>query len=184
VSLYRIKVPTGDPKCPPEVRRAKFILEEIKKKVDLSEGEEDLEIGGEEGEDTISSAAGYTREADGDRTGTARSDGDFDGDRNNLSGGEDNEDEGEEMSLRDANNSTNDIVAPSSNEVNESVHRVPTIARRKRQVLVAAALAAEAAVIPPPSLGVVIEIESQGRVPNELVAMLTTRMTTSPCSSS
>ena len=88
------------------------------------------------------------------------------------------------MSLRDANNSTNDIVAPSSNEVNESVHRVPTIARRKRQVLVAAALAAEAAVIPPPSLGVVIEIESQGRVPNELVAMLTTRMTTSPCSSS
>ncbi len=77
VLLYRSKVPTGDPKCPPEVWPAKFIvLEEIKKKVDLSGGKEDLEIGDEEGEDTISSAAGCTRDADGDRTGTA-SDGDF-----------------------------------------------------------------------------------------------------------
>jgi hypothetical protein len=128
VSLYRSKVPTGDPKCPPEVRRAKFILEEIKKKVDLSEGEEGLDVGDEEEEDAISSAAGYTRNADGNHTGTA-SDGDFDGDGDNLSGGEDDEDEGEEMSLRGASNSTNDIVAPNRNEVNESVHRVPTVAR-------------------------------------------------------
>jgi hypothetical protein len=38
------------------------------------------------------------------------------------------------MSLTGANNSTNDIVAPSSNEFNESVHRVPTIARRTASV--------------------------------------------------
>jgi hypothetical protein len=71
--------------------------------------------------------------------------------------------------------------------------------QEKRQVLVAAALAAEAAVmeeemlqrggiqallLPPPSLGVVIEIKYQGWVPNELVAMRTTRMMTSPSSSS
>ncbi len=40
VSIYRKKVPTGDPKCPPDVRRAKFIIDQIQKSVDLSEGKE------------------------------------------------------------------------------------------------------------------------------------------------
>ena len=110
VSLYWSKVQRGDPKFSPEVRWAKIILEEIKKEVDSPEGEEGHDVGDEEGEDTtISSAAGYTHDADGDRTATA-SEGDFDGDGNNLWGGEDNEDKGEKMSLRGANNSTNDIV--------------------------------------------------------------------------
>jgi hypothetical protein len=42
----------------------------------------------------------------------------------------------------------------------------------------------QALLLPPPSLGVVIEIKYQGWVPNELVAMRTTRMMTSPSSSS
>ena len=38
--LYLQKIPTGDPHCPLEVRRAKRIYEEIKKRTDLSDGEE------------------------------------------------------------------------------------------------------------------------------------------------
>jgi hypothetical protein len=38
VSLYQKRTPTGDPKCPSEVRRAKQLYEEIKKKADLSDG--------------------------------------------------------------------------------------------------------------------------------------------------
>jgi hypothetical protein len=37
--LYLKKIPTGDPHCPPEVRRAKIINEEIMQKADLSDGE-------------------------------------------------------------------------------------------------------------------------------------------------
>ena len=37
--LYLKKIPTGDPKCPPEVRRAKRIYELIKNKTDSSDGE-------------------------------------------------------------------------------------------------------------------------------------------------
>ena len=50
--------------------------------------------------------------------GTA-SDGDFDGDSHSLPGGEDNEEEGEEMSLRGTNNShtTVSTVAPLRNQV-------------------------------------------------------------------
>jgi hypothetical protein len=45
--LYRHRLPTGDPNCPPDVRRAKRIHEEIKAKVDLSDGED------EEGDDVL-----------------------------------------------------------------------------------------------------------------------------------
>ena len=45
--LYRHRMPTGDPNCPPDVRRAKRIHEEIKGKVDLSDGED------EEGDDVL-----------------------------------------------------------------------------------------------------------------------------------
>ncbi len=45
VSLYRIKVPTGDPKCPPEVRRAKFILEDIKKRLTYLKAKKILKLG-------------------------------------------------------------------------------------------------------------------------------------------
>jgi hypothetical protein len=37
--LYLKETPTGDPHCPPEVKRAKIIYEEIKQKADLSDGE-------------------------------------------------------------------------------------------------------------------------------------------------
>jgi len=39
IQLYLTKIPTGDPKCPDDVRRAKHLLEEIKKRSDLSDGE-------------------------------------------------------------------------------------------------------------------------------------------------
>jgi hypothetical protein len=45
--LYLKKIPTGDPHCPPEVIRAKRIYDEIRKRTDLSSGEdngEQLEI--------------------------------------------------------------------------------------------------------------------------------------------
>ena len=135
VSLYRKKTPTGDPKCPPDVRRAKFILEQIKKSVDLSEGEEGQVLGDEEEEeqeDGQSSAADSNRDTEANRhTGTAI-DGDFDGDGNILSGGEDDEEEGEKMSSRDANNSSpNDIVARSTtNQVDITAMRVSTAAAR------------------------------------------------------
>ena len=37
------KIPTGDPNCPPEIRRAKNLYKLIKKKPDLSEGDDDEE---------------------------------------------------------------------------------------------------------------------------------------------
>jgi hypothetical protein len=37
-NFYLKKIPTGDPHCPPEVRRARKIYEEIKLKADLSDG--------------------------------------------------------------------------------------------------------------------------------------------------
>ena len=40
-SLYRKKIKTGDPNCPPEVRRAKNLLEAIKNKTDLTSAEGD-----------------------------------------------------------------------------------------------------------------------------------------------
>jgi hypothetical protein len=96
VSLYRSKIATGDHKCPPDVRHAKLIIDQIKKSVDLSEGDEVQQVvqevvGDGEEEDGQSSAADYDCYADGNRTVTA-SDGDFDGDGDTLlSGGEDNE---------------------------------------------------------------------------------------------
>ena len=39
-ALYRTKMPTGDPACPPLVRMAKLIHNEIKEKVDMSDGED------------------------------------------------------------------------------------------------------------------------------------------------
>ncbi|KAI2492949.1 hypothetical protein MHU86_21588 [Fragilaria crotonensis] len=50
VSLYRKKVPTGDPKCPPDVWRAKFIIDQIQESVNLSEGKEGHLVGNEEEE--------------------------------------------------------------------------------------------------------------------------------------
>jgi hypothetical protein len=52
-SLYLARVPTGDPNCPPEVRRAKYIHEEIKKRSGLSDGEavESEQEASEEGEE-------------------------------------------------------------------------------------------------------------------------------------
>ena len=38
-TLYLTKLPTGEPNCPPEVRRAKRIYEELKKTSELSDGE-------------------------------------------------------------------------------------------------------------------------------------------------
>jgi hypothetical protein len=38
--LHLKKIPTGDQNCPPEVRRAKSIYKEMKKKADFSDGEE------------------------------------------------------------------------------------------------------------------------------------------------
>ena len=40
-SLYLKRAPTGDPSIPVEVRRAKQIIQEIKKRADLSDGEEE-----------------------------------------------------------------------------------------------------------------------------------------------
>jgi hypothetical protein len=141
MSLYRKKIPTGDPKCPPDVRRAKFINDQIKNSIDLSEGKEIQQgvqevVGNEEEEDGQSSAADYNRDADGNRTGSA-SDGDFDGDGSTLSGGEDNEEEGEELNLRGANNSGNEDMAagPTSHQVNEIANRVSTAARAALSVL-------------------------------------------------
>ena len=149
---------------------------------------EELNVGDKEGEDsTSSSAAGYTRNADGDHTGTA-SNGDFDGDGSSLSEGGDNKDKGEEMRLRTL---LLQLEMKSMNLCTECQQL-----QEQLQVLVAAVLAAGAvmeeemqqrggiqAILLPLSLGVVIEIASQERVPNELVAMLTTMMT-SPSSSS
>ena len=48
-SLYRRRVPTGEPHCPPDVRFAKRIQESIKEKVDMSDGDDSNEV--EEDED-------------------------------------------------------------------------------------------------------------------------------------
>jgi hypothetical protein len=140
VLLYRKKIPTDDPKYPPDVRRAKFIIDQIKKSVDLSEGEEVQQVvqevvGDEEEEDGQSSAADCNRDADGNRTGPA-SDGDFDGDGNTLSGGEGNKEEGEELNLRYANDSANKDMAagPTSHQVDETANRVSTAARAATSV--------------------------------------------------
>ena len=65
-ALYNHKIPTGDPKCPPAVRRAKRIWQSIVEKMDVSNGEEvgndddeeeddedyeDVGMSGESGED-------------------------------------------------------------------------------------------------------------------------------------
>ena len=42
-TLFITKIPTGDPNCPPEIRRAKNLYELIKKKSELSEGDDDEE---------------------------------------------------------------------------------------------------------------------------------------------
>ena len=41
-SLYLKRAPTGDPSIPDEVRRAKQILQEIKQRADMSDGEESI----------------------------------------------------------------------------------------------------------------------------------------------
>jgi hypothetical protein len=38
---YRTKVATGDPNCPPQVRRAKHIQNCLKEKTDMSDGDDD-----------------------------------------------------------------------------------------------------------------------------------------------
>jgi hypothetical protein len=40
-TLFIAKIPTGDPNCPPKIRRAKDLYEMIKTKSDLSEGDDD-----------------------------------------------------------------------------------------------------------------------------------------------
>lgn len=40
-SLYRQKIPTGDPNCPPNVRRAKHIHYKLKEKTEMSDGDDD-----------------------------------------------------------------------------------------------------------------------------------------------
>ena len=59
--LYAMKVPTGDPTCPPLVRRAKFIYNKIKEKADLvAEIDEDSLSNEEEEEETEYDAAEET----------------------------------------------------------------------------------------------------------------------------
>jgi hypothetical protein len=38
IQLYGTRIPTGDPKCPDDVKRAKYPFEEIKKRSELSNG--------------------------------------------------------------------------------------------------------------------------------------------------
>jgi hypothetical protein len=47
-SIYLTKSPTCDPQCPPNVRLAKHIYNQIKEKADISEGEEEPDIAGDE----------------------------------------------------------------------------------------------------------------------------------------
>jgi len=52
-SLYRKKVPTGDPNCPPDVLSAKRIQENIKEKVEMSECESEEEDNGGDDDDGV-----------------------------------------------------------------------------------------------------------------------------------
>ena len=66
VLLFRKNIQTRNPKSSPTVRQVKSILDQIKKKVNLSEGKEGKDDGDdEEDEDATSSPAGYTCVADG-----------------------------------------------------------------------------------------------------------------------
>ncbi len=40
--LYRVEMPTGDPMCPPDVRMAKRIREQIRDKAEINDGEGEL----------------------------------------------------------------------------------------------------------------------------------------------
>ena len=44
-NLYATRIPTGDPTIPPDVLRAKRVYEEIKKKAEISDGEEEYDEG-------------------------------------------------------------------------------------------------------------------------------------------
>jgi hypothetical protein len=69
LTLHRTKIPTGDPNCPIEVRRAKRIYEEMKKKTELSDAETDDEDDAEEddeGEDEVEVEANKKPNDDGE----------------------------------------------------------------------------------------------------------------------
>lgn len=70
--LHLTKIPTGDPKCPDNVKRAKYLMEEIKKRAELSDGgdnqeDEDDEEDEEEEEEHID--GGGEEEAAGGASG-------------------------------------------------------------------------------------------------------------------
>ena len=70
IQLYGTKIPTGDPKCPDDIKRAKYLFEEIKKRSELSDGggdDGDQYDGGEEEEEDADEEGGGDegREANG-----------------------------------------------------------------------------------------------------------------------
>jgi hypothetical protein len=57
-SLYRTKMATGDPNCPPQVRRAKHIQNRLKEKTDMSDGDDDEDSNNNDGENSGSEGDG------------------------------------------------------------------------------------------------------------------------------
>ena len=73
-SLHNKKVPTGDPSIPPQVKRAKYIMQEICARVDAGEGVDDEELGIEAEEAQIRRTQLFQKEQEQDVANVTASD--------------------------------------------------------------------------------------------------------------
>eukprot|EP00557_Chaetoceros_sp_GSL56_P011297 CAMPEP_0176477066 /NCGR_PEP_ID=MMETSP0200_2-20121128/410_1 /TAXON_ID=947934 /ORGANISM="Chaetoceros sp., Strain GSL56" /LENGTH=202 /DNA_ID=CAMNT_0017872823 /DNA_START=1863 /DNA_END=2468 /DNA_ORIENTATION=- len=118
-TLYNYKIPTGDPNCPDQVRRAKRLYQRINEKMDVATGAIEGLAEGEDSDDDYDDDAG---DDDSDR-----SNGDDNGDE--FLAAEGNEG-GREEREKEQQNTGDDVNTGTPSSINVDVNQDSTVASR------------------------------------------------------
>mmetsp|Transcript_8792 Transcript_8792/g.16591 ORF Transcript_8792/g.16591 Transcript_8792/m.16591 type:complete len:390 (-) Transcript_8792:43-1212(-) len=118
-TLYNYKIPTGDPNCPDQVRRAKRLYQRINEKMDVATGAIEGLAEGEDSDDDYDDDAG---DDDSDR-----SNGDDNGDEVLAAEGDEG---GREEREKEQQNTGDDVNTGTPSSINVDVNQDSTVASR------------------------------------------------------